>query len=153
MEEQINNLGRYQAVFKKIIDTMEKQQCRNISVMGITNCQEDCGLYCGVSSKHVFWRFERGEIKIPIGVWFVKLQDGTLVYMERAGEILEIKKRIWEKIPTKKESAKQLMSKQQELIEKLMTELQAEKAERERTQKRLAALEARGIERDLGAEG
>ena len=43
------------------------------------------------------------------------------------------------------------MSKQQELIEKLMAELQAEKAERERTQKRLAALEARGIERDLGA--
>ena len=144
MEEQARDFSWAPKIEAAIMDALKKETPSSLSVMGYSGNPRDCALYCAVSPRHVLWRYERGKFRQMIGVMFLVLPDGKLFPVMDYSQASEIKQKLDIEIVNTTRDSKAIIKMQQEMLTGYQKRL-------EQMQKRLEALEARSIERDLGA--
>ena len=108
--------------------------------------EEATGLFLSISSQKAVWAYDRKSLKTTLAVFMFKITDEYGCGCIGSDVILDVKKFIDKKLDELKSVSRNssvVIQQQALLIQKQQTELDDMK-------KRLAALEARSIERDLG---
>ena len=109
--------------------------------------EEATGLYLSISQQKAVWAYDRKNLKTTLAVFIFKVTDEFCCGCIGSAVILDVKKFIDGKLDELKSVSRNssaVIQQQALLIQKQQTELDDMK-------KRLAALEAKSIERDLGA--
>ena len=109
------------------------------------------GLFLAICDRKATWRYDRYGFKCTIGLFLIALPSGIGFGVMMYEDVIKAKQLLDEKLQRAADDTQHILSSQQTVI----SELRAEKSEMQKLvkdlQKRLEALEAERIERDLGA--
>lgn len=110
------------------------------------------GLYCTVAPGKAVWRYDRYGFKGSLGTFIFALPGGSAFSIITYEDAIKLKTLLDNKLLTADEDTQRIIQSQALVIAGLRAEKEQTQKLMKEMQKRLEALEARSIERDLGAD-